>query len=116
MAETKATHTPTPWRDNGWAEPSGRVLARAIWTDPSEKYICGSVSNIGNGSCEPSQEEQDANMRYIVRACNCHDELLAAATELLACCDSLMDFATGDDEAAAETMRAALAKATEGQQ
>jgi len=48
------------------------------------------------------------NARHIVRACNCHDELLAAATHLLACLNTPLG--TGITAAMGQ-LAAAIAKA-----
>lgn len=92
-----AAHTPGPWyvsadghiRDNANMEPIGTVDGRAAGADGDE-YTDRGV----------------ANAAFIVRACNAHDELVAALR-------GIVDFADLPwDDARLLAARAALAKVT----
>lgn len=65
MGATKQTaHTPTPW------EACGNLVRTARTdVDPSGLLVCDCPANVGN-------RIEDA--AFIVRACNAHDELVAA--------------------------------------
>ncbi len=56
-------HDPLPWR----IEDRGVIAA-------NNQYVC---SNGRDGNVEEFVTRGQSNMRFIVRACNCHDELLA---------------------------------------
>jgi len=66
-----ATHTPLPWAANVFlvVAPNGRSRYSTLY---GGQEIC----HTGGGRC-PS-EEAEANARFIVRAVNAHDELVAA--------------------------------------
>jgi hypothetical protein len=74
------THTATPWISDGYnvRQPSGRHIAH---TGPSH-----TPANEYPASC---RLEDEANARHIVKAVNCHDELVAFA-------EWAMDQFTGD--------------------
>lgn len=55
-------HTPTPW----FVVPPDR-------DNPSRAMVCGEGVDIYNA---PLTDETEANAEFIVRACNCHDELV----------------------------------------
>ena len=102
-------HTPGPWTEipaNG--APAGYSFTILHNMDP--------IADIPDG------ENDEANAQFIVRACNCHEDLLAACRALMAYVDStgwgdLALSGTGDKgkdtlaEAAVVMARAAIAKA-----
>lgn len=71
------SHTPTPWRT---------YAGRAIVFDADGNYVayCGQSHFI-------ETEEQKANAEFIVRACNSHDELVAALEDLSGLCERAWD-------------------------
>ena len=70
-------HTPTPWKVLQAGDPSG--VPRVTSDKGGVAVIC---VNRYMGEKGPSAEES-ANAAFIVRACNAHDELVAALRELL---------------------------------
>ena len=68
-------HTPGPWEVDR-ANPE-MVYTEYVDNDGASRYICDCDSDI------LPQKEYEANAAFIVRACNAHDELLAALEELL---------------------------------
>lgn len=84
------THTPTPWTVDGvWIESAGDTIAE-VWVD--------------------------ANAAFIVRACNSHDELLAALKAIVGLANETIDGAgihyTFDLRSPlADAARAAIARA-----
>lgn len=94
---TKATaqHTPTPWVHDP-------VLPAHVYSDDATGSIVATCTGF---SFAPRPEaEKRANAAFIVRACNAHDELVAA---LRMVCDSGVALAQPIEKA----MCAALAKA-----
>jgi hypothetical protein len=96
MAESR--HTPGPWRVNSghgelWIESvkHGRVICAF------EKHRTGQYT-----------EQDGANAEFIVRACNAHDELLAACEALISQYDAPGGPALTEQ---VEAVRAAIAKA-----
>jgi hypothetical protein len=101
--ETKATHTPGPWKYEsedsysltiyGWDNPGHSARGRAVV-----------VATIRNDDVEPPTPSQEANA-----------SLISAAPELLETCQSILsrlgDHPMHDDELA-DTLRDAIAKAT----
>lgn len=81
----KTEHTPTPWEmlpayTNRNAYPIGKLRnagATKYWD------IVGEATGIGG-----TEEEDKANASFIVRACNAHDELLAACKRTKALIES----------------------------
>jgi len=63
-------HTPTPWLVNVWT--TGR---RTIETD--NRLVIAEIHQTHK------DKERTANAEFIVRACNCHDELLEACQYLV---------------------------------
>ena len=69
---TKAKPTPGPWVSPG--------------TDAGNRAICAAINGkrrtlahvYGGDDCSISEQTRDANAAFIVRACNSHDELVAA--------------------------------------
>jgi hypothetical protein len=69
-----AEHTPTPWRADE-SEPAGQViLSSTVAFGPGQKQLC----NVGHLTCAANDAE------FIVRAVNCHDDLVAALKEAIA--------------------------------
>lgn len=64
--EMKTPHTPTPWKVN---RPSSRV-AHSIVSNDGKSTVCYGDIYIDDAA-------------FIVRAANCHDELLAALEEVV---------------------------------
>lgn len=82
-------HTPTPWH---------------VWSQGLETKVRSGVDlNIASTHGISSKD----NAAFIVRACNAHDELVAA---LRVCADRLEEMANGKELFAVENARAALAK------
>ena len=73
-----AEHSPTPWQSNGpYLYGSGEVRYVRIGRAMPEPDIIGrTICEIGLWLDMP--EEQEANGTFIVRAVNCHKELVAA--------------------------------------
>lgn len=68
--ETKATHTPGPWKTGG-------VMTRVeVLPDGWNMPMC--VADCHTKSAPNSEAERVANAAFIVRACNSHDALVAA--------------------------------------
>lgn len=67
---SNAVHTPTPWfaKRSGWS--TVYIEARIRPGILQEVAACGPT--------EAGMEQQDANAAFIVRACNAHDQLVAA--------------------------------------
>ena len=74
-----AQHTPTPWV----ARSSGpRSAYFSVIAESDRRQVCSVVPRLHGSSCS----EWEANAEFIVRACNSHDALLAAAHH----CEELM--------------------------
>ena len=104
-----AGHTPIPWR----VEDGTHLIWSDNAYDPGTNCV-GCVVARGaqpfswKGS-RPTADEQDANVAFIVRACNSHDDLLSALEEIV-------DYRGGaanalEDEYVMERVNAAVAKA-----
>lgn len=76
MGETTAQHTPLPWRAGVFEDPQW-----AVRSGSSEFALV----------CLTSQGNDEANAKFIARACNCHDDLLEALKEMDALVESLWD-------------------------
>lgn len=111
VAPVSGLHTPTPWR-----------LERNKLTGDAKYLMAGnySVAMFFQG-----YDDAENNAQFVLRACNCHDELLAACRALMAYVDltgwgDLALSGTGDKgkdtlaEAAVSMTRAALARAEGG--
>ena len=97
-------HTPVPWVADSWIVRRGTPDA-----DGKRPALC---SVVGEGAAI-SSDEDDANVLFIVQACNSHDELVTAATDLL---KALKWLARGEHEWSAppqaiDFMERAIAKA-----
>lgn len=81
MSDTE--HTPTPWLiERG---PTGcRINSSERDTDGRNRSV---ALTAGDGSSYPATVNE-ANAEFIVRACNTHDDLLAACKEILPHCKS----------------------------
>ena len=79
--DTQQSHTPTPWAVEGWL----------IVKDKGVRYSIADVMTTAN----LNDSEKEANAAFIVRACNSHDDLVAAAELLLQQYDSSGDFTMG---------------------
>jgi len=99
-------HTPTPWKVLQAGDPSG--VPRVTSDKGGVAVIC---VNRYMGEKGPSAEES-ANAAFIVRACNAHDELVAALTlaKYVLATLSLDDDCTEGQPEALAAARAALAK------
>lgn len=75
-----ADHTPGPWvlDERGIRAPAAETGTYSGWTALVVKVDYG---RMGNAPCADADK---ANAAFIVRACNAHDELLAALREMLA--------------------------------
>lgn len=78
-------HTPTPWKTNALRDAlpgSEFALAHAIYNADDTVFICtvDAPDHLARKEC--SEKVRDANARFIVKACNCHDELLDLAKHL----------------------------------
>jgi len=104
-----AQHTPTPWkavREN--AHPTGGALLGVFVDRADGSCIAETFSN-----CGQSDAECRANAAFIVRACNAHDALVAALSDLEDIFDGQEDCDDGvpnDAMRAMTIIRAALAK------
>ena len=133
-----AEHTPIPWRvgfadgsgsttvttvgEHDYSHPAfakiddlpGRVTLKVDHSAPRRHYF--SVACICEMSDDSaiSEVQQKANAAFVVRAVNCHEELVEALQDFLADWDSPNFRTYYIDEAHVEAARAALAKAKEG--
>jgi hypothetical protein len=70
-------HTPTPWNTDGErAEPAEWPMDQIIVMDGSGGCIC-------EVDCHTDWQTTKANAAFIVHACNCHDELVAALMNMV---------------------------------
>ena len=76
-------HTPTPWAHNGYTARGEYHKACAVWTADDETFICSTTRGKMRMYDADSSETKDANAKFIVRACNAHDELLALVRDAL---------------------------------
>ena len=109
-----AAITPLPWRTDGhycgyiW---SGDKMVADFPMDEDEGTYLARMRGVGRGA---THAEQQANAAFIVRAVNCHDQLVAALEAITThtgcgdpdCCESAIA-----REQAMEQCRAALAAA-----
>lgn len=76
-------HTPLPWKsDKAFCNETGKET-RAIYHYPNEAWCVEVVESQNGEECifgnyTGSEGEADANLEFIVRACNSHYELLEA--------------------------------------
>ena len=69
--EAKMKHTPVPWKVD-------EQYKADVQTADGKLEICTTSKSVLLEGNTPSRAETLANAAFIVRACNCHDELLAA--------------------------------------
>ena len=74
--ETSPAHTKGPWRTDWLGTDRGWIL------DQESNYLAEIVTEDDCGFVV-SQDQQQANARFIVRACNSHEALLDACKMLL---------------------------------
>lgn len=106
----KQTHTPTPW----WVEDRRKVPLHA---GGGALQIQAKHRGEGSSFCiatiNTPFETPEANATLIVRAVNCHDDLVKALREMLACPDIADNDRKKEETHAAERLaRAAIARAT----
>ena len=101
--EDQATHTPTPWH----------TVAESKYHKLCTTIRCGEDKGVAD--VYGTDEEAVANAAFIVRACNGHEELLAALNGLIDAADGGEVFdhdMSGCEDCALCTARAARDKAT----
>lgn len=115
------THTPMPWRivkdaqgSMGLMHPTKSGVAVAWFSStfsPANGYV-------GEAEHEIGRPEREANIQFIVRACNSHDALLAACRKQIirGCgCYAVADPDYHSDECAIPQLRAAITLAEKGE-
>ena len=101
MNTKQTAHTPTPWKADS--------LQPIVWS-PVGEYECREIiaetrdTNIPNGTAT-------ANAAFIVRACNAHDDLVAALRKAEFTLQTLTSRTARERDACVVEIRAALAKA-----
>ena len=104
-----AEHTPLPWKKCGGATPQYMAIHSV------DGYIVFGMADgmidreNGHPILTPDFVTQANNAAFIVRACNCHDDLLAA-------CEAALETIAGGsyhNAPSAEMLRQAIAKAKE---
>ena len=114
-------HTPTPWTYQP-LQPfmKGCPIGTGDLAIPTASTLIATAWNTTRGLSGPQGAETEANARFIVQACNAHEELLAALEDLL------VFFKSGNDVPVERAIihadsvwvakaRAAIAKATSPQ-
>lgn len=81
-AKMKTAHTPTPW--------SNTPMQPTIWANDGDLKVATIadlpwVDNPVTGKRESQWQVENANAAFIVKACNCHEELLEACKAALQC-------------------------------
>ena len=98
-------HTPGPW--DVWISDSGEIIEIQLEATKINEQPFVVVCWSGFDQCDvTSLKEQAANAKFIVKACNSHDDLLAALKDLLPMWEN------GIEEPWVEAARAAIKKAT----
>lgn len=89
-------HTPTPWisRDNGQTFMIEGAIESHPMGEARETVATTSWHKAKLGKA-PSKR-QSANAEHIVRACNAHNDLIAALRDAQACIRELLDLQLGD--------------------
>ena len=81
-----ASHTPTPWvvEKNSVNAENGSVvsIAECGFSAPGQSW---------SGTDYSTSEHQAANAEFIVRACNSHDDLMAALEDMMAWARAVSD-------------------------
>ena len=67
---TQTEHTPTPWTR------TGRIIDGMPHRDWDKIHHCVDAVRICILDDGPTEAQSKANAEFIVRACNCHDELI----------------------------------------
>ena len=98
-----SAHTPGPWQVAGHGTTVDHTHERSRRPPVAR---CGLTHGLG-----PAGDEDRANAEFIVRACNSHDELLAALRELTRAWDSTQFPVSDRMDAALKDADAAIAKA-----
>lgn len=91
-----SNHTPTPWTEH-------MVNTATVNIRAGEISIAAVYRHIGSPVLQDRAGEGDNNAAFIVRACNSHEALVAAATRALGYTDD-----TKDGEALKQELLAAL--------
>jgi len=76
----EGAHTPTPWQcDCGPYARQPRIYSVSL-----NNRLYKLIAEVGNAEAPlTAQDEWEANAAFIVRACNSHDELVAALTDAI---------------------------------
>jgi hypothetical protein len=78
---TQTQHTATPWIVEEVKTSCGRAFK--INDKPDQKYgIIACIYDDNTSLNERNHQEHEANAEFIVRACNSHDQLVAALNEI----------------------------------
>lgn len=116
---TTTQHTPIPWTNYGLT-----IATPAKWDNGNKTEIEIATVHYEDNPIRDAQEDdppqyvQDYdlaldNAQFIVRACNCHDNLLAACNAALERLEASQPPANGATETVCKQLKAAIAKATE---
>lgn len=97
-----ANHTPGPWH----VQPIGR---QGYIEADGPKFICDMQADVCSAPADVA--EMEANAAFIVKACNCHEELVGAAEDALQSLKRLPDRAGAWRVTCIMQLEAALAKA-----
>lgn len=102
-----AKHEPTPWevhkrrlsdREKGGSYSPFEILHPLINTDEEYKGQLGGYHVvIGKANCQPGYILDEADAAFIVKACNCHDDLLEALQDCMAGIDAVLKMAQQHD-------------------
>jgi hypothetical protein len=100
-------HTPTPWKIDRLltANAAPVIVAETCWRNQA-RTVAKALYH--SGSEDP---EVQANAKFIVRACNCHDELLDIALTFLGVAYWMGLDKTDDWNGYCEKIKAAISKA-----
>lgn len=81
ISKQEVKHTPTPWFAQRQGSSTVYIESRIRPGTLQEVAACGPT--------EAGSEQQDANAEFIVRACNAHEQLVAALRDLEVAANSL---------------------------
>jgi hypothetical protein len=85
---SNAKHTPTPW----WvAQSAGPGILAVDAIDPADGNLFAVCEIFGINDMREHSPEAEANAAFIVRACNCHNQLVAALKALYDAVDSSVE-------------------------
>ena len=77
-------HTPGPWTyERLQPYMKGCAIGTGNLAIPTASTLIATAWNTTKGLSGPQDAETEANARFIVQACNAHDELLAALKECM---------------------------------